>query len=193
MTDSSETSDPDPANPATTEPADAATRVEAAVEKDYRTLDDFTPDQLKVINEHTKSERSAAVNGYVEKQKASGTGATMADIEQALERRDAEHLAKDKARSFMEQTLFNDHGISVGSEDYRKFSKASASFKVDALRNPEGIALIVKAAELHTPKAKADAAQGGVDHLYQPKAYGGAPLVGIPPTGISISDLNKKE
>ena len=192
MTEPNETSAPDPANPATTEPADAATRVEAAVEKEYRTLDDFTPEQLKVINEHTKSERSAAVTGYVEKQKASGTGATMADIDAALERRDAEHRAKDEARSVMEQTLFNDHGISVGSEDYRKFSKASGSFKVESLRTPEGIALIVKAADIRTPKAQADAARTGVDHRYSPKAYDGTELVGIPPTGISIKDMNKE-
>lgn len=196
MTETNETTDAQTGDPANTDAApDAATQLEQAVEKEYRTLDDLelSPKQLAVVDAKMKSERSAAVNNYIEQKKTSGDGATMADINAALEKRDQEHAAKDKARSEMEHTLFTEHGIAVGSQDYRDFSAASAAFKPENLRKPEGIALIVKAAGIKTAKDAHDAATTGVDALYTPKAYDGTDLAGIPPTGISLSDLDKTD
>jgi len=174
--------------------ADPANRLEKAVEKEYRTLEDFDATQRQVIDEYVKSQKSAAVNGYVEKQKNSGAALTKADLDAALEQRDKEYAAKDEARSQLERTLIQKHGIAVGSPDYDKFAKAQANFKVDALRSDEGIAMIVKAAGLEKPEAGSLNADSptGVQSLYAPKAFDGSPLEGMPPGGLSIKDLDAK-
>jgi hypothetical protein len=188
MTDNQTTDLPEGDTPKTG--ADPATRVEESVKEAYRTLDDFTPTQREFIEDYKRKGASKAINDFKASAKDSGTAVTKADVDALLKQRDEEYAARDNARSEMERTLIQDHGIAVGSPEYDKFAAASARFKTEELRSKEGIAAIVKSAGLD----KADEGQPdpitGIRSLYKPKAYDGSPLEGMPPSGIAL-DMSK--
>lgn len=113
------------------------------------------------------------------------------DEVQALLKKERELAdAKSTARDQLHLMLAKDHKILPHSEDYAKFAEALKSFRADAIRTPEGVAMVVRAAGLgEAPEAAPTGANSG-PALYPPRASDGNP-VNLPQGGVPLGALNK--
>jgi len=189
-TESTQTGDPD--QDGVTPEKVVTTQIDEAVEAEYRTLDDLPEAARKVAEEYARSQQSKAVNEALAKKKADGIPMTKEDVQSLLKSERDLADAKSAARDQLHLTLAKEHKILPHSEEYEKFAAALQSFRSDAIRTPEGIALVVRAAGLDAPAETPTGSDRGVQSLYPPRSSDGN-AVNIPEGGVPLNALNKAE